>query len=177
MASSRIYSVPKLNLVSGVQALLHEERLKIQRELPEAPVLVSELRDFRVDFTAAGHMTFNARSGAHDDLVLALAIATWRAKSAGGPPLLRLYQAQHQQVKASNAERAPQPETGARPWRGTRADVQADAAELTKLYFDTLSGLEETNLCASCGKPLGASRTTDGVNRWCPTCPPPKGSN
>jgi hypothetical protein len=76
-------SVPKLTLVSRLQALLHEGRLKILRDLPEAETLVRELQDFRVEFTAAGHLTFNARSGKHDDLVLALAIATWRAHGGG----------------------------------------------------------------------------------------------
>ena len=74
----RTCSVPKLNLVSRLQALLHEARLKIQRELDEAETLVRELQDFRVEYTAAGHLTFNARSGKHDDLVLTLAIAVWR---------------------------------------------------------------------------------------------------
>jgi len=68
-----------LTLVSRLQALLHEGRLKIQKELSEAETLVRELQDFRVEFTAAGHLTFNARSGRHDDLVLALAIAVWHA--------------------------------------------------------------------------------------------------
>jgi len=77
------WSVPKLTLVSGLQALLHEGRLKILRELAEAETLVRELQDFRVEFTAAGHLTFNARSGKHDDLVLALAIAVWRAHGGG----------------------------------------------------------------------------------------------
>ena len=76
-------SVPKLTLVSRLQALLHEGRLKILRELAEAETLVRELQDFRVEFTAAGHLTFNARSGKHDDLVLALAIAVWRAHGGG----------------------------------------------------------------------------------------------
>ena len=76
-------SVPKLTLVSRLQALLHEGRLKILRELAEAETLVRELQDFRVEFTAAGHLTFNARTGKHDDLVLALAIAVWRAHGGG----------------------------------------------------------------------------------------------
>jgi hypothetical protein len=76
-------SVPKLTLVSRLQALLHEGRLKILRELAEAETLVRELQDFRVEFTAAGHLTFNARTGKHDDLVLALAIAVWRAYGGG----------------------------------------------------------------------------------------------
>ena len=78
-----IWSVPKLTLVSRLQALLHQARLKILRELAEAETLVRELQDFRVEFTAAGHLTFNARSGKHDDLVLALAIAVWRAHGGG----------------------------------------------------------------------------------------------
>jgi hypothetical protein len=88
-----IYGVPKLTLVSRLQALLHEGRLKIHKELSEAETLVRELQDFRVDFTAAGHLTFNARSGRHDDLVLALAIAVWHAHrgmaSAGSFELAR----------------------------------------------------------------------------------------
>src|SRR6516225_4467311 len=78
-----VCSVPKLTLVSRLQALLHQARLKIQRELDEAETLVRELQDFRVDFTAAGQLTFNARSGKHDDLVLALAIAVWLAHGGG----------------------------------------------------------------------------------------------
>ena len=58
-----VCAVPKLTLVSRLQALLHEGRLKIQRELSEAETLVRELQDFRCEFTAAGHLTFNARSG------------------------------------------------------------------------------------------------------------------
>jgi hypothetical protein len=75
----RMHGVPKLTLISRVQALLHEGRLKIQKDLPEAGVLVRELQDFRVEYSPSGHLTFNARSGKHDDLVLALAIAVWRA--------------------------------------------------------------------------------------------------
>src|SRR5437763_13899498 len=78
-----ICGVPKLTLVSRLQALLHEGRLKILRELADAETLVRELQDFRVEFTATGHLTFNARSGKHDDLVLALAIAVWRAHGGG----------------------------------------------------------------------------------------------
>src|SRR5882724_6119491 len=49
-----IYGVPKLTLVSRLQALLHEGRLKIHKQLSEAETLVRELQDFRVEFTAAG---------------------------------------------------------------------------------------------------------------------------
>jgi hypothetical protein len=79
----QICGVPKLNLVSRLQALLHEGKLKIHRDLAEADTLVRELQDFRCEYTAAGYLTFNARSGKHDDLVLALAIAVWRAGYGG----------------------------------------------------------------------------------------------
>jgi hypothetical protein len=74
-----IYRVPKIELISRVQALLHDGRLKIHKELPDAPVLVSELQDFKADVTDSGYWKFGARAGKHDDLVLALAIALWRA--------------------------------------------------------------------------------------------------
>lgn len=73
------WRVPKITLISGLQAKLHEGRLRIQKDLPEAATLVRELQEFRVRFTEAGHMAFGAREGKHDDLVLALAIAVWRA--------------------------------------------------------------------------------------------------
>jgi hypothetical protein len=73
------YFVPKLVLVSRLQALLHQGLLKIKKSLPEAEVLVRELQDFRVQYTATGNLTFNAREGRHDDLVLAVAVACWRA--------------------------------------------------------------------------------------------------
>lgn len=78
-----VSSVPKLTLISRLQALLHEGRLKILRELPEAETLARELQDFRVEYTATGNLTFNARSTKHDDLVLALAIAIWKAHGGG----------------------------------------------------------------------------------------------
>jgi hypothetical protein len=51
------------------------------------------MQDFRVEFTASGTLTFNARSGKHDDLVLALAIACWRAYDGGaGMGIYRYYE-------------------------------------------------------------------------------------
>jgi hypothetical protein len=104
-----ICSVPKLVLVSRLQALLHEGRLKILKDLPEAETLVRELQDFRVEYTAAGHLTFNARSGKHDDLVLALAIAAWRAHGGGTnyQGLLEFYRQQVAREITGSAETPP----------------------------------------------------------------------
>jgi hypothetical protein len=80
-----IYRVPKLALISRVQALLHDGRLKIHKGLPDAPALVAELQDFRAEVTDSGYWKFGARSGKHDDLVLAVAIALWRAHGDNVP--------------------------------------------------------------------------------------------
>jgi hypothetical protein len=77
--------VPKVTLISHVQSLLHAGELKIRADLPEAAVLVRELQDFRVNFSATGHMSFSAREGRHDDLVLALAIAVWLGRRQPKP--------------------------------------------------------------------------------------------
>lgn len=71
------WRVSELALVSRLQALLHAGGLKIAKSLPEATNLATELQAFRATITAAGAATFGARAGAHDDLVLALAIGVW----------------------------------------------------------------------------------------------------
>ncbi|MBY0508666.1 MAG: hypothetical protein K2P94_00810 [Rhodospirillaceae bacterium] len=74
------YRVAKLQLVSRLQAMLHSGELEIAGDLPDLPALKAELQNFRVNFTQVGNMTFAARMGTHDDLVLAVAIALWYAE-------------------------------------------------------------------------------------------------
>lgn len=74
------WRVAKLQLVSRLQAMLHSGQLEIAADLPDLAALKAELQNFRVNFTAIGNMTFAARVGAHDDLVLAVAIALWYAE-------------------------------------------------------------------------------------------------
>jgi hypothetical protein len=70
--------VPKKELVGMLQVLLQNRRLHVAGGLPDAPVLVRELENFRVRITAAANETFEAwRENAHDDLVLAVALAAW----------------------------------------------------------------------------------------------------
>jgi hypothetical protein len=82
-SAGHIHNVPKLTLISRIQSLLHEGTLKILRTLPEAETLVRELQDYRTEYSPTGHLTFNARVGRHDDLLLALAVAVWRAARPG----------------------------------------------------------------------------------------------
>jgi hypothetical protein len=74
-----------MRLVGQLQALLHAGRLRIAKSQPEAAALAAELQDFRASFTDAGNAIFGARTGRHDDLVLALAIACWWLARHGGP--------------------------------------------------------------------------------------------
>jgi hypothetical protein len=99
-----IIGVPKLLLVSRLQALLHEGRLKIHKDIPDAAALVRELQDFRVEYTASGNLTFNARQNLRDDLVLALAIAVWVAHG-GYFPSAGIYEYTRQLVGAALPER------------------------------------------------------------------------
>ena len=75
----RTYRVPKRDLVSTVQVALQSERLKIAQQLPDAQTLTRELLAFQVKISAeTAHDSYGAwREGAHDDLVLATALAVW----------------------------------------------------------------------------------------------------
>jgi hypothetical protein len=72
------WHVPKRDLIASAQIALQARRLIIAEGLPHTATLVKELQDYRVEISeATGHDSYNARSGAHDDLVLAVALAVW----------------------------------------------------------------------------------------------------
>ena len=73
------YRVPKRDLVSAVQVLLQNGRLKIAEGLPLAETLRSELLSFRlkIDPKTAHDSYEHWREADHDDLVLAAAMACW----------------------------------------------------------------------------------------------------
>lgn len=73
------WNVGKSELVTRVQVEMQTGRLRIGRRIQDADKLVRELKEFRAGRTPAGTMTFNAREGQHDDLVLALALAVFGA--------------------------------------------------------------------------------------------------
>jgi hypothetical protein len=77
------YNVPKRDLVSVTQLALQGGRLLIAQALPLAGLLRAELEGFRAKPTAAGHETYEAREGEHDDIVLALAQAVWVGERVG----------------------------------------------------------------------------------------------
>ena len=71
------HHVAKTQLISTVDALLHTGTLKFASALIEAGAMKDELKDFRRKLTDAGRATYAARTGRHDDLVLAVAIGCW----------------------------------------------------------------------------------------------------
>ena len=82
------HRVPKRDLVTGLQVGFENRELEIAGGMPEMKVLITELMGMRVKVTAAGNERYEAwREGAHDDLVLAVALAWWRAGWKKPPPV------------------------------------------------------------------------------------------
>lgn len=71
------YHVAKTILISQLDAALHTGRLRFASALADAEAMAEELKDFRRKVSDAGRSSYAARTGSHDDLVLAVAIATW----------------------------------------------------------------------------------------------------
>jgi hypothetical protein len=69
--------VAKIQLVGCIRAALESGRLKAPPGLEHAETLRRELQDFQIKVTDSAHETFSAREGAHDDLVLAVALPIW----------------------------------------------------------------------------------------------------
>lgn len=76
------WSVPKRDLVHGLLLAFQDQRLTYANRLEQAPTFLQELVAFQLTVnTQTGHDTYEAwREGAHDDLVLAVAVACWLAE-------------------------------------------------------------------------------------------------
>jgi hypothetical protein len=80
--------VPKKELVGVMVRLLQTGRLTVAAGLPLAATLAREMSGFRVKITAAANETFGEwRTGQHDDLVFAVALACWLGEKF--PPFTR----------------------------------------------------------------------------------------
>jgi hypothetical protein len=78
------WSVPKRDLLALVQVLLERKELRLAKGLRELGSLVRELTDVRSTMRASGRERLGADGcGEHDDLVIALALACWRARRRG----------------------------------------------------------------------------------------------
>jgi hypothetical protein len=78
------FHVPKKDLIARLQVLLEQSRLKVARSLPEAEILTEEMLAFGSRTTDSGNEVFgNFKAGSHDDLVLAICVATWYSEQYG----------------------------------------------------------------------------------------------
>ena len=78
----RTWSVPKRDLISNLLVLSQTQRMKIASGLKEAATLANEFQNMRVkiDLRTAHDSYTTWREGQHDDLVLAVALASWWAE-------------------------------------------------------------------------------------------------
>ena len=78
----QVCSVPKQDLIAGVQMAMEKGELRVARRLKEAGALVREMLNVRITAgLAMGKVRMGADGyGEHDDLVIALALACWRAR-------------------------------------------------------------------------------------------------
>jgi hypothetical protein len=85
------FHVPKRDLVSVFAVLLQSGRIRVAQDLLAAQLLVQELLNFRVKISLAGRDSYGAgeewRDGAHDDLVLAVALAAWYGENPPSVPM------------------------------------------------------------------------------------------
>lgn len=79
------YTVPKKDLATTMAVSMQQGRLQVSKHLKHAATFASEAKDFRLKYSAAGNERFEHRDGAHDDIVLAVALATWWASMMHPP--------------------------------------------------------------------------------------------
>ena len=78
--SGGIWNVPKQALISGLLLMLEKKELALSKRVAAALVLDKELAGMEARVSRSGHFTFGAREGEHDDVVMAAALACWRAR-------------------------------------------------------------------------------------------------
>lgn len=83
VAHGQDISVPKVELVAALEVALSTRRLHAAPDLAFASTLDKELRAFSYELSPSGRPLY-AGKGAHDDLVLALALAVFGAERGGG---------------------------------------------------------------------------------------------
>lgn len=77
------WHAPKRDLVTALEVVLQSRRLEVRPDCPLQPDLEAELSAFDFSINARGRESYEAASGTHDDLVLALALAIWWAERRG----------------------------------------------------------------------------------------------
>jgi len=70
-------NVPKRDIVSSIQVVMQNNRLKIASDLPLLADLNREFLGFKVKIAANGRDSYSAVSGLHDDIIMSIGIALW----------------------------------------------------------------------------------------------------
>ncbi|MGI8642293.1 MAG: hypothetical protein ACR2MG_20370 [Pyrinomonadaceae bacterium] len=79
---SDFLNIPKRDLIMNCLIAFEKGYLQFAGDMPELPLLIDELQNFEMRFTAKGNSTFSAKGSTnHDDLVLSLSLAVWSAKN------------------------------------------------------------------------------------------------
>lgn len=77
----RLWHVSKHQIISRLEAAMHTGDLHVAAALKESDAFRDELRDFQRHTSDAGRVSYSARSGAHDDIVLAVGIGIFFASN------------------------------------------------------------------------------------------------
>jgi len=77
------HRVPKVDLVTSLETVLQSRRLEVTPDCPLRDDLAAELGAFDFAMSDRGHASFEAASGSHDDLVMALCLAIWWGERSG----------------------------------------------------------------------------------------------
>lgn len=74
-----LYHVAKTILVSGLKVLFQKQRIKFAERMKEAAIIQRELASYTMKMNLQAHEIYGTRDSVHDDLVMALALASWWA--------------------------------------------------------------------------------------------------
>jgi hypothetical protein len=75
-----IWHVAKAELASTIKSVFSAGRLLVLKDVAERKTLIQEVRNFETKITENGVETFEARTGKHDDILLATAQGVWVAE-------------------------------------------------------------------------------------------------
>lgn len=75
--SNTSFGVPKVDLATTIERLLQTGQIKIADSISLKNLLIHELQNWQVKITEHGNEQFTHRSGEHDDMIIAIALACW----------------------------------------------------------------------------------------------------
>jgi hypothetical protein len=74
-------------MVSTIVALFDAKRLFLAKRGHETDAMIEELQNYEIHVSDEGRDQYGAKTGAHDDLVTALALSVWLGEQQSFAPL------------------------------------------------------------------------------------------